>query len=279
MKFVNTGRPFVVIAVVLMLSLSGCAALGANNSDEGKDVATESSSELNEIDNSSDTVSASSTNGNNTTGSNLTDNDATNSNESDRDAGASGANETDDMGIDNDEMDNSDEADDEIETRNDEDNTTGSAPDENSSNADVNDTDDGSEKTESENSDESTESNPDNDSESNDSDTEVDAGIDELDQNYDPDQFVFNDIYYEDAEKTSHTVYIWNSYETSIDLSGWTITTTEGGEYVFSEGSVLGGDNSRAARFESDELTRNGGTVTLLDAQGDVVIETEYGEY
>ena len=69
-----------------------------------------------------------------------------------------------------------------------------------------------------------------------------------------------------------------NSHDRSIDLSGWSVTTTQGGEYVFPEGAEIGSDSTIVVQFEPSELTRDGGTLTLVDARGTVVIKDEYGD-
>jgi hypothetical protein len=98
-------------------------------------------------------------------------------------------------------------------------------------------------------------------------------------QEYDAQEFTFVEIAYEDAEeRPPNSVELLNTHDRSIDLDGWAITTTEGGEYVFPPNAEVGSDDAIAVQFESGELTRDGGTLALVDAQGNVVVEDEYGD-
>lgn len=109
------------------------------------------------------------------------------------------------------------------------------------------------------------------------SDGDSDTATDVPSGEYDPGQFTFIDITDGDEEERApHSVYLWNANRDGIDLSGWAIMTSEGGEYVFPEGTVIQGDGTIAAGFEPDELPRDGGTLVLTDADGNVVIEDEY---
>lgn len=149
--------------------------------------------------------------------------------------------------------------------------------DEENSELNVIDTSDGDEERDSEDGEDSTESSSDNESESSDRDAEADDDTNEPDSDSNSDRLLITDIYYDDSEMPNYTVRLWNTSEDMIDLSRWTVTTTEDGEYVFPEDTVLEGDYSRLIKFESDELTRDGGTVTVSDVEGDCVIEAEYG--
>lgn len=109
--------------------------------------------------------------------------------------------------------------------------------------------------------------------------TDGDDESDDPVQEYDAHEFTFVEIAYEDAEeRPPNSVELLNTHDRSIDLSGWAITTTEGGEYVFPENAEVGSDDAIAVQFEPDELTRDGGTLALIDAQGNVVVEDEYGD-
>lgn len=280
MKRTVNGGTIAVIAVVLMMTLSGCGGLGATGpADDGM---VEGS---NEPDDEGETDDGASTAGGDTAEEDDASSDASRtsdqgpSNESDgptndEDDGATDAGEPTNDGNEVDVVEDIGTSDPDESKAGD-----GSSADEGEIDDDADDgtTDDAAA--------DDGEVDSEDGARSDDGDGEdVDGGdegseTDEPVQEYDPSQFTFTAIAYgNDEERPPHSVDVWNTHDRSIDLSGWAVTTTEGGEYVLPEGTTVGSDDTVLVRFGPGELTRDGGTLTLVDARGNVVIEDEYGD-
>jgi hypothetical protein len=270
MKLSGDGGTIAVVALVVVVALSGCAGWGADgpaeetiadengpettaeeaeDRDEGSDDSTgedgsDESDEPSETDppNADEATDADE------------ETETAGTNENDENDETEGAEPSDVEEDDADEDEAIDPADDDGEDTDDADDGAG---------ADANDGTDASEEDDGEESDEADEA-----------DESDDPG-----QEYDAQEFTFVEIAYEDAEeRPPNSVELLNTHDRSIDLDGWAITTTEGGEYVFPPNAEVGSDDAIAVQFESGELTRDGGTLALVDARGNVVVEDEYGD-
>lgn len=269
MNRASSGRTILIVAVVLMTALSGCAGWGADGPAadgvvEGENGPEGASDETGDEGDEESTVEEDPTDAEDGDDDPPDTGSAADSSSADGDGTDADGDEGEPTDAENETTDGTD-ADDE---------TSDAEGDGNDgTNDDAGDADDG---TESDVDEEGIES---DDVDETDGGDDTDDGADEPAQEYDAEEFTFVEIAYADAEeRPPSSVALLNTHDRSIDLGGWAVTTTEGGEYGFPENTVIEGDSTIAVQFGSDDLTRDGGTLALVDAQGNVVIEDEYGD-